>query len=1047
MFLQTRALYNPGVGGSWNWRTNMVLRASGDVGIGTTSPTEKLNVVTTGGKSTISIGNTAASTYSQLLMYGGSGKYNWSIGAQYNVDNALEITPSTATGGTTFSTPVVTILQSGGVGIGTTSPSEKLQVSGNAYIAGEGNAIYFDTNGSTKSISQYVANLYEFHINNSRGNGARLILGNGSISLGTGATEMFYINTTTGNIGIGTTSPSAYLQVRSSISDTGSQTVRIVTAYSANAVVDALHIDHGGAGAWTDGVAISIGYKSTAYGSYTSRIVSYLNTAVTTATKLQLQTQAGGGSTWNTGILIDDTGRVGIGTTSPGQMLDVNGRIRIGSNAQTEIYSSSNRVVFRGENTDNVAQIAAYGIFLPITGQTYNLYQAGSTLLGYTDATATLDIARGSSGATIYVRLNSNGDSYLNGGNVGIGQTSPSAKLQVASGTGTTILVGRASGNSSIKAGADADGGYLSLDSNGGAAIINHYVADNVWLVTGGGNVGIGLTAPLARLHVSASNSAYLRGGDDHEFWDINVANTAGLYGVQNSAEGGLKLGSGGGTLYGKSGYIGIGNTTPSYTLDVTGDIRTSGGVIIRNSSPTVYFQDTDHRSAFAHVNSNIFYILRGSGTDSTSWTQYNGYWPLQIDLETNNAQFGGEIRTYVGEIVTNLNFVQYNSSYIRTTRDSVYLNSRIGGRITNANPQFINGTVSGWTVYNNSGGSNLTHTIVSEGTINYIPNSTGKALKISYNGSGGTSPGFGGFYFATTNPSSNGAVNNDNQYRQGQRMMVRIMANIPSGRDIAFASNGYGDNSFQSWLTSTAGTGDWEEYVMVQQIGKGGTISSTHFFYIAGGSDVAFDWYVAYAESVDLDAPTDIKNSSGLSVGYDTTYNSVAAGYGGIGVSGDIIVNGEVGIGTNTPAYKLHVVGNTYVSGYIQAGGTGYFGGDVIAYYSDKRLKKDIESIGSALDKISKIGGYYYTPNDLALQLNADTSSKRRMGVLAQEVQEVFPEAIEKAPFDMGHNMESISGENYLTVKYERLIPVLIEAIKEQQKQIEELKYLLTNK
>ena len=46
-----------------------------------------------------------------------------------------------------------------------------------------------------------------------------------------------------------------------------------------------------------------------------------------------------------------------------------------------------------------------------------------------------------------------------------------------------------------------------------------------------------------------------------------------------------------------------------------------------------------------------------------------------------------------------------------------------------------------------------------------------------------------------------------------------------------------------------------------------------------------------------------------------------------------------------------------------------------------------------------------------------------------------------------MGHNMESISGENYLTVKYERLIPVLIEAIKEQQKQIEELKYLLTNK
>ena len=80
-------------------------------------------------------------------------------------------------------------------------------------------------------------------------------------------------------------------------------------------------------------------------------------------------------------------------------------------------------------------------------------------------------------------------------------------------------------------------------------------------------------------------------------------------------------------------------------------------------------------------------------------------------------------------------------------------------------------------------------------------------------------------------------------------------------------------------------------------------------------------------------------------------------------------------------------------------------------------------------------------------MQLNAALDSKQKMGVLAQEIQEVFPEAIEKAPFDMGPDGKSISGEDYLTVKYDRLVPVLIEAIKEQQKQIEELKYLLTNK
>jgi hypothetical protein len=88
-----------------------------------------VTVNNSGGQSLINIGDTAASTYSSLRMFGGSGKYNFQFGAQINIDNSFEITPSTATGGTTFSTAALSIAgATGEVTIGVL----KL---GNAYVA------------------------------------------------------------------------------------------------------------------------------------------------------------------------------------------------------------------------------------------------------------------------------------------------------------------------------------------------------------------------------------------------------------------------------------------------------------------------------------------------------------------------------------------------------------------------------------------------------------------------------------------------------------------------------------------------------------------------------------------------------------------------------------------------------------------------------------------------------------------------------------------------------------------------------------------------
>jgi hypothetical protein len=110
---------------------------------------------------------------------------------------------------------------------------------------------------------------------------------------------------------------------------------------------------------------------------------------------------------------------VGIGTTSPGQALDVNGRIRIG-NAQTEFYSTGTRMLVRSENTDNVAQFANYGIYLP-QSVTYGVYVGGGIQLDYTQAGYDISF-RGNSDHSIFMGGGSGTDHemlrFMDGGTV-----------------------------------------------------------------------------------------------------------------------------------------------------------------------------------------------------------------------------------------------------------------------------------------------------------------------------------------------------------------------------------------------------------------------------------------------------------------------------------------------------------------------------------------------------------------------------------------------------------------------------------------------------
>jgi hypothetical protein len=197
------------------------------------------------------------------------------------------------------------------------------------------------------------------------------------------------------------------------------------------------------------------------------------------------------------------------------------------------------------------------------------------------------------------------------------------------------------------------------------------------------------------------------------------------------------------------------------------------------------------------------------------------------------------------------------------------------------------------------------------------------------------------------------------------------------------------------------------------------------------------------------------------LSVRYNesnsfTTWRKVAAGYADSAGAVDFnnLTNKASGSGTyttsgdfraplfydsNNTGFYLDPAGGSNLSsvqiaylgvGTAASGTTGEIlaTNNITAYYSDERLKTRFENIPNALEKVMSLSGFYYEPNEIAQSLGYE--KKREIGVSAQEVEAVFPEIVAPAPID----------DKYMTVRYEKLVAVLIEAVKEQQSNINKL-------
>lgn len=219
---------------------------------------------------------------------------------------------------------------------------------------------------------------------------------------------------------------------------------------------------------------------------------------------------------------------------------------------------------------------------------------------------------------------------------------------------------------------------------------------------------------------------------------------------------------------------------------------------------------------------------------------------------------------------------------------------------------------------------------------------------------------------------------------------------------------------------------------------GTTSTSTTTGALVVTGGVGISGALYIAGAMSTAA-----ITSSGTITAAAFSTSGALTAG--SLSVSG--INSTPIGATTqSTGAFTTLSGGSTQLNslgvGTAASGTQGEIRATnyITAFYSDKRLKTEIGRIENALDKIDQLTGILYTQNALAEQFGYN-NYETQVGLRAQDVQIVQPEAVKPAPFDIAEDGSSKSGENYLTVQYEKLVPLLVEAIKELRVELNLLK------
>ncbi len=667
----------------------MRIDSSGRVGIGTASPSAPLHVsgaASQGGNiywiMRADYGNTAG-TIDDLFSIATNSDTAFGIGLDVNTTDSKVRFRNLQSNSPT---DVLTLSYKGNVGIGTTSPEDyRVHITSDAL----GTASMLLLNNSFTNSNPHIriqndARHYTIQTVGARNDNFEIM----DSTVGSDASAVRLAIDTSGNVGIGTTTPSHLLTVVGDVNLNNTLYVNKTAGKVGIKTADpSYNLDVRG------GNEVLANFQGT--GSPRIQFYDGTNNALVIGTSGGAGFLVESGQAIGTGLNVKGN-KIGINTTTPSQLLEVAGNANVTGTLYAETFNPSN-VVTSTLNVSGQTLLATssgrvgIGTAAPFSNHRLTINQGGDAYgIKITNPANSQNLTLGATdpeiaaqGGNLYIRATPN-NIFLadNGGNIGIGTTSPSSKLHIKGAfsnqdalrlenTGNNTYIQFASGESNVWT-----TGIDDVDDTGGNDFYWFLSPSVRMMIKDNGNVGIGTTSPGQPLHINSSGSAVIRldalGDSDNIGYVFNNGTYVGL--GSNAGTTGHKLlvsrnaPDNALVIAGSSGNVGIGTANPTgifhinatsghLTLedkDEGGSLRlerdTSGFNIDLISSNTNLFRITDAGNVGIGTASPGFkFVVNTSVADWTAKILNTNSGAYGLSIENLGSESGFGLAVYTG--------------------------------------------------------------------------------------------------------------------------------------------------------------------------------------------------------------------------------------------------------------------------------------------------------------------------------------------------------------------------------------------------------------